>query len=126
MQRLFLIALTSLSVGMMGGVATAQTQLNVEMSKTQVLVLPPPPQAVPEIDVKTPAESTLDMPLSLMAQEVLNSVCNAEINPEEALAQVPDLSEAHIKAQCPDKLPSNIKASGTEAVVRVSLSSLGS
>lgn len=121
MHRLFLITAALVSAGMMGSVATAQTQLNVEMSKTQILVLPAPPQAVPKIDLTTPPESTLNMPLSLMAEEVLNSVCNAEINPEEALIQVPDLSKAHIQAQCPDKLSPKIKASDTETLVKASL-----
>jgi len=91
------------------GVALAEAQLEVGTSTTlspqaAPPVLPPPPVGVRQISVDTDPEQTADMPLSLMAEQVLEAVCEAQIDAQRALALMPDLSESHIRAACPKRL----------------------
>lgn len=89
--------------------ALAEAQLEVGTSTTlppqaAPLVLPPPPVAVRQIREDTDPEQTADMPLSLLAEQVLEAVCEAQIDAQRALALMPDLSESHIRAACPKRL----------------------
>ncbi len=87
------------------GVALAEAQLEVGTSTTlPPPVLPPPPVGVRQIREDTDPEQTADMPLSLMAEQVLEAVCEAQIDAQRALALMPDLSESHIRAACPKRL----------------------
>ncbi|MFQ3584473.1 MAG: hypothetical protein SNJ85_06020 [Cyanobacteriota bacterium] len=91
------------------GVAFAQVQLDVGTSTSMPPqepdpVLPPPPPGVRQISVDTDPEQTADMPLSLMGEQVLEAVCEAQIDAQRALALMPDLSESHIRAACPKRL----------------------
>ncbi|MGY2946861.1 hypothetical protein [Thermostichus sp. MS-CIW-30] len=91
------------------GVALAEAQLEVGTSTTlspqaAPPVLPPPPVGVRQISLDTDPEQTADMPLSLMAEQVLEAVCEAQIDAQRALALMPDLSESHIRAACPKRL----------------------
>lgn len=91
------------------GVALAEAQLEVGTSTTlspqaAPPVLPPPPVGVRPISLDTDPEQTADMPLSLMAEQVLEAVCEAQIDAQRALALMPDLSESHIRAACPKRL----------------------
>jgi len=87
------------------GVALAEAQLEVGTSTTlPPPVLPPPPVGVRQIREDTNPEQTADMPLSLMAEQVLEAVCEAQIDAQRALALMPDLSESHIRAACPKRL----------------------
>lgn len=91
------------------GVALAEAQLEVGTSTTlspqaAPPVLPPPPVRVRQISVDTDPEQTADMPLSLIAEQVLEAVCEAQIDAQRALALMPDLSESHIRAACPKRL----------------------
>ncbi|MFS8899907.1 hypothetical protein NW841_09935 [Synechococcus sp. H60.3] len=91
------------------GVALAEAQLEVGTSTTlppqsAPPVLPPPPVGVRQIREDTDPEQTADMPLSLMAEQVLEAVCEAQIDAQRALALMPDLSESHIRAACPKRL----------------------
>ncbi|MEN9203841.1 MAG: hypothetical protein Q6K80_12910 [Thermostichus sp. DG_1_6_bins_120] len=87
----------------------AQLQLDLGTSTTMPPqepdpVLPPPPLSLRQISVDTDPEQTADMPLSLMAEQVLEAVCEAQIDAQRALALMPDLSESHIRAACPKQL----------------------
>jgi len=91
------------------GVALAEAQLEVGTSTTlppqaAPPVLPPPPVGVRQIREDTDPEQTADMPLSLLAEQVLEAVCEAQIDAQRALALMPDLSESHIRAACPKRL----------------------
>ncbi|HIK20600.1 MAG TPA: hypothetical protein IGR15_05990 [Synechococcus sp. M44_DOE_062] len=91
------------------GVALAEAQLEVGTSTTlspqaAPPVLPSPPVGVRQISLDTDPEQTADMPLSLMAEQVLEAVCEAQIDAQRALALMPDLSESHIRAACPKRL----------------------
>lgn len=92
-----------------GSEAFANLQLEVGTSTTMppeepAPTLPPPPSGVRQISVDTDPEQTADMPLSLMGEQVLEAVCEAQIDARRALALMPDLSESHIRAACPKQL----------------------
>jgi hypothetical protein len=101
------LLLGSLLLGRIGA-TFAETQLSVGTSTTlpprAEPTLPPPPQGVRQISEKTNPEETADMPLSLLAEQVLEAVCEAQIDAERALALMPDLSKSHIRAACPKRL----------------------
>ncbi len=89
--------------------AFAEVQLEVGTSTTlpsqaAPTLLPPPPVGVRQIREDTDPEQTADMPLSLLAEQVLEAVCEAQIDAQRALALMPDLSESHIRAACPKRL----------------------
>ncbi|MDX2270904.1 MAG: hypothetical protein NW237_03005 [Cyanobacteriota bacterium] len=88
-------------------------ELNVGTSTTQTSspeTLPPPPLGVRQISLDTDPAATLDQPLSLMGEDILQAVCDAQIDPQKALALMPDLSEAHIRATCPKRLTSKLSS----------------
>ena len=101
------LLLGSLLLGRIGA-TFAETPLSVGTSTTlpprAEPTLPPPPQGVRQISEKTNPEETADMPLSLLAEQVLEAVCEAQIDAERALALMPDLSKSHIRAACPNRL----------------------
>lgn len=92
----------------------AQVELNVGTSAVQTLpsplpnqlnVLPPPPAHVlREISRDSDPSTTLDVPLSLMGEQILEAVCDAQIPAGRALSLMPDLSPIHIQQQCPEQL----------------------
>ncbi len=96
----------------LGSFALAQVELNVEMSTTQTLPstsaepsLPTPPTHIyRQLNQDTPPEETLDIPLSLMGEQVLEAVCDAQLDAQKALHIMPDLSEVHIQQTCPKQL----------------------
>ncbi|MGQ9836463.1 MAG: hypothetical protein ACUVRV_00495 [Cyanobacteriota bacterium] len=98
------------SLWMLGSsLAFADLQLDVGTSTTMPPeepdpVLPAPPLGVRQISVDTDPEQTADMPLSLMGEQVLEAVCEAQIDAQRALALMPDLSESHIRSACPKRL----------------------
>lgn len=109
-------ALFSLTIGVLllnlGSHALAQVELNVEMSTTQTLPSTPTETALPappthiyrQLNHDTPPEETLDIPLSLMGEQVLEAVCDAQLDAQKALHIMPDLSEVHIQQTCPKQL----------------------
>jgi hypothetical protein len=102
-------------VGCSQGVSFAQTELNVGASTTQPAAqeptqLPPAPVGVRQISLDSDPATTLDQPLSLMGEQLLDAVCDAQIDAQKALALMPDLSEAHIRAACPKRLAPKISS----------------
>ncbi len=86
----------------------AEAQLEVGTSATlppqPEPTLPPPPQGVRQISENTDPEETADMPLSLLAEQVLEAVCEGQIDARRALTLMPDLSKSHLLAACPKQL----------------------
>jgi len=102
-----------------------QVELNVGTSSVQPLpsplpnqlnVLPPPPPFIlRQISRESDPSTTVDMPLSLMGEQILNAVCEAEITPDLALSLMPDLSPLHIQHHCPERWTS--ETLGTPAMI---------
>lgn len=87
------------------GSLVAQTlELEVNTSTTQSEGLTQPPQGVRQIEPGSDPATTVDMPLSLIGELILESVCDAQIDPQKALSVMPDLSELHIQRACPKRL----------------------
>jgi hypothetical protein len=84
-------------------VAAEEMQLDVGTSTTTIAPLPPVP-TVMQIDENSPAEATLDKPLSLMGEVLLEAVCSSWIPADFALKVFPDLSMAHIQRTCPQAI----------------------
>ncbi len=86
-------------------VGTSTTQPSPQFLPNQPSVLPPPPPTlVRQLSRDTPPEETIDMPLSLMGQQMLDAVCDAQIEVSQALSLMPDLSRVHIQNACPNRL----------------------
>lgn len=99
----------SLNLVFQADLALAQTELNVGASTTQPLiheglVLPQPPLQVRQISLDDDPAETLDQPLSLLGQQILDAVCDQQIDADRAMQLMPDLSEAHIRLSCPTQL----------------------
>lgn len=105
--------------------ASAQVQLNVGTSSVQPLpsplpnqlnVLPPPPAHIlRQISRDSDPSTTVDLPLSLMGEQILNAVCDAQIAPALALSLMPDLSPLHIQSHCPERWAT--EAQGSPAMI---------
>ncbi|MGF1575794.1 MAG: hypothetical protein ACFCU9_07605 [Cyanophyceae cyanobacterium] len=88
-------------------VSAQQVELDVNTSAVQATpegMLPPPPAGVRQIDPNSDPATTVDMPLSLVGEQLLEAVCEAQIDPQKALSVMPDLSEIHIQRSCPKEL----------------------
>ncbi|NJL98412.1 MAG: hypothetical protein HC818_01635 [Synechococcaceae cyanobacterium RM1_1_27] len=84
-----------------------QVELDVNTSAIQATpegMLPPPPAGVRQIDPNSDPATTVDMPLSLVGEQLLEAVCEAQIDAQKALSVMPDLSEIHIQRSCPKEL----------------------
>jgi hypothetical protein len=113
MMKKVLVSLTmSVLLINLGNYALAQVELNLETSTTLTLpstasetTLPAPPTHIyRQINHATPPEETLDIPLSLMGEQVLEAVCDSQLDAQKALHMMPDLSEVHIQETCPKQL----------------------
>ncbi len=91
-----------LQIFLWGPVSAEEVQLDVGTSTT-IAPLPPVP-TVMQIDENSPAEATLDKPLSLMGEVLLDAVCSSWIPADFALKFFPDLSIAHIQRTCPQAI----------------------
>ena len=88
-------------------VSAQQVELDVNTSAVQATpegMLPPPPAGVRQIDPNSDPATTVDMPLSLVGEQLLEAVCEAQIDAQKALSVMPDLSEIHIQRSCPKEL----------------------
>lgn len=81
---------------------SAPTQAELYVTTTNT-TLPQPP-SVPQIQPKTPPQATLSQPLSRLGEQVLESICEGNLEVQKGLAMMPDLSEAHIRQSCPQQL----------------------
>ncbi|MEN9219442.1 MAG: hypothetical protein Q6K08_01420 [Thermostichales cyanobacterium GMQP_bins_62] len=104
MRRSLIGLMVIVGLGIPLGVSGEEIQLDVGTSTT-LSPLPPVPTIL-EIDEHSPAEATLDKPLSLMGEILLDAVCAAWIPPDFALKIFPDLSAIHIQQACPQVMPS--------------------
>ncbi len=108
------VVMGSLAVAFSPAAAWAQLQLNIGTSTTQQMpgftaspkkALPPvPTNLLRPISRDTPPEETLDMPLSFMGEQILQAICDAEIDLEQGLSLMPDLSRVHVQQECPAQL----------------------
>lgn len=78
----------------------AQAELHLSTHSTMLPHPPTPTQIQPD----SPPELTLAQPLSVMGEQILEAICEGDLQPQQGLALMPDLSEAHVRQSCPQQL----------------------